>query len=69
MALDTLQERMSAIHPYSPWRGPLVDATESGFNVGNRQAAAFFYSGIASGTATPGGKLVFHSPVIRGTLL
>lgn len=50
MALDTAQKRMSAMNPACPWRGPLVDATESGgFSVGNRQAAAFMYSGIEAG--------------------
>ncbi len=49
MALDSMQKRMSAISPGSPWRGPMVDATESGFTQGNRQAAAYLYSGIAAG--------------------
>lgn len=49
MALDTAQKRMSAMNPACPWRGPVVDATESGFGVGNRQAAAFLYSGISAG--------------------
>lgn len=54
MAMDTRQKRMSAMHPASPWRGPMVDATESGFTQGNRQAAAFMYSGIlAGGAAAP----------------
>jgi len=53
MALDTMQKRMSAMNHSSPWRGPLVDATEVSFNVGNRQAACFMYSGIAA--STPGG--------------
>jgi len=52
MAIDSMQKRMSAIAPSSPWRGPLVDATESGFNVGNRQAADFMYSGISASTIT-----------------
>lgn len=51
MAIDSRQKRMSAMNPGCPWRGPLVDATESGFSVGNRQAAAYLYSGIASGEA------------------
>ena len=50
MAVDTQQKRMSALNPGCPWRGPLVDASESGITQGNRQAAAFMYSGIlASG--------------------
>lgn len=44
MAIDTAQKRMSAINPACPWRGPMVDATESGFGAGNRGAAAFQYS-------------------------
>ena len=53
MAIDSMQKRMSAMHHASPWRGPMVDATETGFSAGNRQAAAFMYSGIASGAAPP----------------
>lgn len=56
MALDTKQKRMSAINPSSPWRGPFVDATESGFDVGNRQAADLMYSGIASTAAASDGS-------------
>jgi len=48
MAIDTAQKRMSAINPRCPWRGPMVAAAEAGFSVGNRQAAAFMYSGIAA---------------------
>ncbi len=46
MAIDDPQKRMSALMPSLPFRGPLVDATESGFDKGNRQAADFMYSGI-----------------------
>lgn len=46
MPIDSAQKRMSAMLPGMPFRGPLVDATESGFNQGNRQAATFQYSGI-----------------------
>lgn len=46
MAIDSAQKRMSAISPACPWRGPMVDSTESGFGVGNRGAAAFLYSGV-----------------------
>lgn len=53
MAIDSVQKRMSAMNPSSPWRGPLVDATESGFTAGNRQAADFMYSGIAAQTSIP----------------
>lgn len=53
MALDTRQKRMSALHPASPWRGPMVDATETGFTAGNRQAADFLYSGIEADSGEP----------------
>lgn len=46
MPIDSRQKRMSALNPRASWRGPLVDATESGFTQGNRQAANFMYSGI-----------------------
>ena len=49
MAIDSRQKRMSAINPGVIFRGPMVDATESGFTQGNRQAAAFHYSGIDAG--------------------
>ena len=48
MALDSRQKRMSAMNLGSPWRGPLVDATEAGFGQGNRAAACWLYSGIAA---------------------
>jgi len=51
MALDTAQKRMSAMDPDLPWRGVGIDAAESGFSAGNRQAAADLYSGISSGGA------------------
>ncbi|HSG69802.1 MAG TPA: hypothetical protein VLA12_05275 [Planctomycetaceae bacterium] len=49
MAIDSKQKRMSAMNLACPWRGPVVDATESGTTQGNRQAAAFYYSGILAG--------------------
>lgn len=49
--MNTKQKRMSAIHIAEPWRGAMVDPTETGFTQGNRQAAAFMYSGIAAGGA------------------
>lgn len=49
--IDTRQKRMSAMNPASPWRGPMVDATEAGFGGGNRQAANFMYSGILAAVA------------------
>lgn len=48
MAIDTRQKRMSAINVGSPWRGPMVVPTGSDTQA-KRQAAAFMYSGIASG--------------------
>lgn len=51
MAVDTFQKRMSATNLSQPWRGPLVDASEAGFDVGNRQAADYMYSGISSSGA------------------
>lgn len=44
----TAQGRMSAMNMGCPWRGPLVWAADSGFTVGNRAAALFFYSDIAA---------------------
>ena len=59
MAIDTAQKRMSAMNFASPWRGPLVDATETGFNAGNRQAALFMYAmaGAGSGGGTSAGVI------------
>lgn len=51
MAIDSKQKRMSAINISAPWRGAMVDATEVGFTQGNRQAAAYMYSGILAGGA------------------
>lgn len=44
MSIDSQQKRMSAMNPRCPWRGPRVDATETGFNEGNRRSALFSYS-------------------------
>ncbi len=49
MAIDSKQKRMSAIMVRLSFRGPLVDAAESGFTQGNRQASAHMYSGIVAG--------------------
>lgn len=46
MALDTKQKRMAAMNPASPWRGPMVDAPETGTTQGNRQAMLFLCAGI-----------------------
>ena len=52
--MNTFQKRMSSVLMLLAFRGGLVDATEAGFTQGNRQAAAFVYSGIlAGGGATP----------------
>ena len=58
MAIDTAQKRMSAVHVASPWRGAMVDPTESGFTQGNRQAAAFMYSGILASGGAPAEEAV-----------
>ena len=58
MALDSMQKRMSAMNHSCPWRGPLVDATEVGFDVGNRQAAVFMASSIASTVSGSGAGVV-----------
>lgn len=41
MAIDTRQKRMSTVMVALPFRGPMVDPIESGFNVGNRQASIY----------------------------
>lgn len=46
MAMDTAQKRMSAMHLTCPWRGPVVDAIEAGFDQGNRAAADGYYSAL-----------------------
>lgn len=51
---------MAAINPASPWRGVLVDPTETGFDTGNRMAADYLYSGIPAGPPVdfgPAGRL------------
>ena len=53
MAINTAQKRMSAMNHGSPWRGPLVDATEASFTVGNRAAACWLYSGITVSSPAP----------------
>ena len=51
MAIDTAAKRGSAINPGCPWRShlPIPDGT---IGQGDRQAVAFWYSGILAGTAT-----------------
>jgi hypothetical protein len=48
---------MSAMHLACPWRGPLVAAAESGTTQGNRQAAAWLYSGILAGALVATGTV------------
>lgn len=59
MAIDSKQKRMSALAVGCPWRGPLVDAAESGTTQGNRQAAAFAYSGILAAAAVDLPQIAF----------
>ena len=63
MAIDSFQKRMSATNISCPWRGALVDATEAGFNVGNRAAAMYFYSGITPVAVT----VIDEQKIIVGT--
>ena len=65
MAIDSKQKRMSAIMPGLSFRGPLVDAAESGFTQGNRQAAAYAYSGILA-TILVGDRLILDRGNLRG---
>lgn len=55
MAIDTAAKRGSAINPGSPWRShlPFPDGT---IGQGDRQAVAFWYTGIlAEGAASENG--------------
>ena len=51
MALDSMQKRQSAVLIGMAFRTALVDPTEASFTQGNRQAAAWEYSGIAASGA------------------
>jgi len=67
MALDTRQKRMSAMNVGSPWRGPMVDAAETGFEANNRAAALFLYSGLfATGAALYPTTIRVSQPVSPG---
>lgn len=69
MALDSAQKRMSAMNLDSPWRGPLVDATESSFTAGNRAAAVWLYSGLTgSAVVTPVTGIGIELTVPRNSL-
>lgn len=61
--IDSRQKRMAAMNLACVWRGPLVDAAESGFNAGNRAAADFMYSGFGAPPPPSGGVQVFRSPI------
>lgn len=52
MAADTFQKRYSAINVGLPWRA-FVDPTETDFSAGNRAAAAWLYSGVATEEEEP----------------
>lgn len=67
--MDTMQKRMSAINHSSPWRGPLVDATEASFSSGNRAAAVWMYSGIAAASPTPQGPDIGFWMAMMGDLI
>lgn len=71
MALDSTQKRMSAMNLGCPWRGPLVDATESSFSAGNRAAAVLMYSGVVASVAAVGRLLcgaITVGPRLTGNL-
>jgi hypothetical protein len=50
MAIDTAAKRASAINPGSPWRAH-VPFPDGAIGQGDRQATAFWYSGILAGAA------------------
>ena len=50
--IDTAAKRFSAINVSCPWRGVSV-LPDGTIGQGDRQAAAFLYSGIAAGGAAP----------------
>lgn len=51
--MDSFQKRMSATLLLMGFRGGFVDPQETGFTQGNRQAAAFSYSGILARAPAP----------------
>lgn len=60
--MDTMQRRMSAMNPASPWRGPMVEATTAGFTESNRRGALWLY-GLS--TIPPvNGPLMCHAATI-----
>lgn len=64
--MNSRQKRMSAVNFTSPWRGPMVDASESGFASGNRMAAVFMYAyGVAINSTSYAGKRVDEDCVRR----
>lgn len=49
MALDTLQEWMSAINPACPWRGPMVDPSVAA-GINTYAAEVYLFSGVFEGS-------------------
>ena len=47
--IDTQTKRMSALLTALPFRSGMLNPADTGFGQGNRQAAAFSYSGILAG--------------------
>jgi hypothetical protein len=66
MAIDTAAKRASAINPGSPWRAH-VPFPDGAIGQGDRQAVAFWYSGILAGAAAaqPSGRLEYTLPDSR----
>ena len=64
MALDTRQKRMAAVNMASPWRGPMVDPTESGFSVSNRGAAAYMYAANVQAVANKIPLTLREKPIV-----
>lgn len=65
MAIDTAAKRSSAINIASPWRSQ-IPFPDGAIGQGDRQAVAFFYSGIlAAATVIHGGRLEYTVPSQR----
>lgn len=65
----SFQNRISAMTPMMPWRGAYVDAADTGFTQGNRQGAAWMYSGILATVAQPTEDVVTANIITTGTTL
>lgn len=61
MALDTLQEWMSAISPTLPWRGPMVDV-DATVSFGTYAAELNLFSGVFEGQASGSSAAIGHFP-------